>query len=257
MSTCCIVFRTLATLISGLLGSAAWFLSLFGGVYCKFLSTTVSTGTRPDDPFKLNFGLWYYQGYSVVANPDQIIVYELCRSYPDGVTIDSKWKSARAFSTLAIVVGGLVTLWALVATCSPTSKSTNRVGGILFLLCCLFQGLAFLIMSSNACNSTLIQDLDEITRFDIQVEDTCAMIAGANCTIAATVLWFCAAIPAFKIDIPQRGAAVTEKEKEKEAEADEQTLDPDGHDVVKEEAVEIAAGTEEIAVGTEKEAETA
>ena len=120
-----------------------------------------------------------------------------------------------------------------------------------------FQGLAFLVMSSNACRNTLIQDLDEITPlFDIQVEETCAMVAGAKCTIAATVLWFCAAIPAFKIDIPRRGAAVSEK-KEKEAEADEQTLDPDGHEVVKDEAVEIATGAGEIAIGTEKEAETA
>ena len=120
-----------------------------------------------------------------------------------------------------------------------------------------FQGLAFLVMSSNACNNNVIEDLEALTPFDLQVEDTCNMNAGAKCTIAATVLWFCAAIPVFKIDIPRRGATVTEKEKEREAEADELTLDPDGHEVVKEEAVEIAAEAEDIAVGTEKEAETA
>jgi hypothetical protein len=243
---------TLASIISGVLGSAAWFLSLFGGVYCKFLSSTVSIS---DEPFKINFGLWYYQGYAVVSDANQTIVYELCRSYPDEVYIDAKWKSARAFSTLAIILGGFVTLWALVATCSPPSKSAFRVGGLVFLLCCFFQGLALLVLNSSACNNTLIEDLQAITpRVDIQSEDTCAMTAGAKCTIAATVLWFCAAIPAFKIDMPRRGAVDTGKEKDKEAEADEQTLDPDGHEVAKEEAVEMVKGAEEIAV---KETETA
>ena len=83
------------------------------------------------------------------------------------------------------------------------------------------------------------------------------MSAGAKCTIAATVLWFCAAVPAFRIDIPRRGAATTEKEKDKEADADEQTLDPDGHEVAKEEAVEVDKGAEETAAGGLKETEAA
>ncbi|KAL3787077.1 hypothetical protein HJC23_011761 [Cyclotella cryptica] len=251
---------TFASMISGLLGLTAWFLSLFGGVYCKFLSNMVTASTSPDEPITLNLGIWYYQGYYVANSTDGTVVYELCRSYPDDMNIDTKWRSARAFSTLALMVGGFVTIWAMYSGCSTPSKTLYRVGGILFMLTCLFQGLVLLFLNSSACsNNTLTDKLqEEMPVIDITAEDTCDMTAGAKCTIAATVLWFCAAIPAFRVDIPQRGAVATEKEKEKEAEADERTFDPDEHEVAKEKAsVEVARGAEDLAAAHDKETEAA
>jgi hypothetical protein len=103
--------------------------------------------------------------------------------------------------------------------------------------------LALLFLNSNACSdNSLAEDLAEkMPLYDLG--DTCTLAAGANCAIAATALWFFAAIPAFKMELPQRGAVGTEThaEKEEKPEADEHTLDPDAHDFVNDEPEPVEA----------------
>lgn len=194
----------------GIIAAIAFILSLFGGLYCKFLSFASTDGGNTPD---LNFGIWYYQGWSVVQSQVQgTVILESCFNYPDGVNIDSKWRSARAFSTMTLIIGGVVTFWALLAGWLYPSKQTYKSGGMMYMLCCLFSGLSLLLLDSNAChNNSLITLLQEQTPdINLTFQSSCTMASGAKCTISATVMWFVAAIAALKVEPPERSPITVE-----------------------------------------------
>ena len=129
--------RSCTFMIPGLLAGAAFIFSMLGGVYCKFISH-ISTDADTAEPVVINSGIWYYQGYSVVNSTIQgIVILETCNSYPEGTYIDPRWKSARAFATMALIIGGCVAFWGLLAQCIYPSKGIYQLGGFLMLLCCL------------------------------------------------------------------------------------------------------------------------
>lgn len=74
------------------------------------------------------------------------------------------------------------------------------------MLCCLFSGLTLLVLNSNACrDNDLVKILEEQTpNLNLSFESSCVLGSGAKSTIAATVLWFVAAIAALKADPPTR-----------------------------------------------------
>eukprot|EP00804_Cyclotella_cryptica_P024263 CCRYP_012543-RA/>CCRYP_012543-RA protein AED:0.32 eAED:0.32 QI:243/1/1/1/1/1/3/1091/255 len=218
----------------GLLGALAFILSGFGGVYCKFLSH-ISTGGL-EQPITINSGIWYYQGYAIVNTTVQgTVVLETCNNYPDNVYIDPKWKSARAFATMALIIGGCVTFWGLLAGCLYPNKAAYKLGGILMMLCCLFQGLTFLFLDSEAChNNSLTAALEqEISLINLTFEDSCVLAAGGKCAIAATILWFLAALSAFKVDPPKRSPVTTQTHDVTYT----KTTNPDGTTVISENVV--------------------
>lgn len=137
------ISRLTALTLAGVFASVAWFLGLFGGVYCNFLNTTLTRGDQ-NEGITFNYGIWTYQGYVLASTPDEAVIFETCRSYPDEMYVDAKWKSAMAFSSLAIIIGGIVTLWALFAMCGNPSKFNCQMAGATLLLCCLVSAFVFI-----------------------------------------------------------------------------------------------------------------
>ena len=192
----------------------AFTLSLISGVLCHFVSFT-STGSTP---ITIHFGLWYYQGWAFVQDQIQgTVLLESCYHYPDGTNIDSKWKTAAAFSIIALIIGGVTTFWALLTGCmfpaegGYTAKDVTK-NGFVYLFICLCQGLTLLFLQSNACtNNSLLAGLEEqVPDMKLDFPETCSLAAGANCSIAATVLWFVAAVLMVKVEPPQPSPATTE-----------------------------------------------
>ena len=194
-------------------------------MYCKFLTNTLTTEFGQGRKLNLNYGIWTYQGFGIASTSDETVLFETCRPYPSETYLDPKWNSAMAFSTMSIIIGGVTTLWTLFAMCGTTpSKNTFRTVGFILLFCCIvsvlnlniyhnsriltnlsssqFQGLTLLFLTSAACtDNALTSDLLENMPL-FQVEDTCTMSVSAKCTIAATVLWFVAALPTFMTGMP-------------------------------------------------------
>lgn len=198
--------------LPGVLAAAAFVVTLFGGVYCKFVSFSPDV-EGADDSLNLNFGIWYYQGWAVVQSPTQgTLLMQTCFRYPDGTVFDAKWKSAKAFSTMALIIGGVLAFWSLLAGCFYPTKSMYRAGGMIFMLCSLFTGLSLLMLDSNAClSNSLMTELQELSAVaDLVFPASCSMGVGAKCTIAATVMWFVAALAAFVVEPPQRSPITTE-----------------------------------------------
>jgi hypothetical protein len=72
--------------------------------------------------------------------------------------------------------------------------------------------------------------------------DECVMAAGGKCSIASTVLWFLAAVAAFKVEPPKREPVTTQTQDVTYT----KTTNPDGtvvvtENVVKGEPVEVGA----------------
>lgn len=199
-------------MLPGAVGAAAFAASLYASAYCKFLSfTSIDGGGGGGEPVALYLGIWYYQGLSVVQSDIQgTSVVENCYNYPAGTTVDAPWGSARAFSAMALVVGGVVTFWALLVWCFPPSERTCRWGAALFLLCCPLQGLSLLLLGSDACRDDGLATALLEGRSDSDapgataLPSSCSMASGAGCAIAATVLWVLAAIAAWRVDPPAR-----------------------------------------------------
>lgn len=137
-----VIRRSCAFMAPGLLAGAAFLFSMLGGVYCKFISHVSTNNANTEEPITINSGIWYYQGYTVVNNTIQgTVILETCNSYPEGTYIDPRWKSARAFATMALIIGGCVAFWGLLAQCIYPNKAMYHLGGMLMLLCCLVSFL--------------------------------------------------------------------------------------------------------------------
>ena len=106
-----------------------------------------------------------------------------------GTNIDSYWRCARAFSTMAIIIGGVITFWALLGPCFHAGKGSYKTGGMAYMLCCLFMGLSLLLLNSNAChdNNLMTTVVEQTPNVNLSFPSSCSMGPGAKCTIAATV----------------------------------------------------------------------
>mmetsp|Transcript_22324 Transcript_22324/g.46932 ORF Transcript_22324/g.46932 Transcript_22324/m.46932 type:complete len:249 (-) Transcript_22324:302-1048(-) len=202
---------TLKSLSPAIFAAVAFTLSWFAGIWCHFVQFTSTSGTSSTSPITVNFGIWYYQGYQVVDSPVQgTVVLQTCNQYPSGTNIDAAWRSARAFSTMTLIIGGIVTFFALLSGFLYPSSTSYKSGGLAFLLCCLFQGLSLLLLDSNACNyNEMIDDLEksfnDSNSIHLDFEETCSLGPGAKCAIASTVFWFVAGVAALKVEPPRRG----------------------------------------------------
>ena len=133
-----------------------------------------------------------------------------------GTNIDSYWRTARAFSTMAIIIGGVVTFWALLAPCLSSSKRSFKTFGMAYMICCLFIGLSLLLLNSTACHdNNLIGTLSEqaansALNVELNFPESCSMGPGANCTIAAVVLWFVAGVASIRANPPESEPITTQ-----------------------------------------------
>jgi hypothetical protein len=185
---------------SGFIAICALTITLFGATYCNFLTFTSNetvTVQGVTDAVTLEYGIWWFRGWSSYATSEgEVYVFETCYKYPEVTVYDANWKSAKAFNTMAMIIGCIVAILTLAAGCVHHSKKMFQIFGMLYMVCCLFTGLSLLLLSSNACNNNLNVALFEraFPLLDLTFPDTCTMGVGAKTTISATVLWFVAAI---------------------------------------------------------------
>lgn len=140
---------------------------------------------------------------------------ESCVYYPaNSVVIDTPWRSARAFSALTIIIGGLTTFWMVLSwflrgyDSGDRGKSMLKCAGLMYMLCCLFQGLTLLLMNSNAChNNGMVQLTSTALNNNLfsvgEFPSSCTMSSGGKASIAAIVIWFLAALASLKVEPPQ------------------------------------------------------
>ncbi|KAL3823505.1 hypothetical protein ACHAXA_010827 [Cyclostephanos tholiformis] len=181
-------------IFSGFMAFSAFIITLFGASYCNFV-TFCQTSPIVDEPAILHYGIWWYRGWVAVSDSNGSYIVESCLAYDGDTVIDSNWKAARAFNTLALIFGIVVGSWATCVGCTNPSKKMFQATGALYMLVCFFTGMSLLLLQSNACKANeSVAVFEESFPLILTFQDTCSLGAGAKTTIAATVLWFVAAV---------------------------------------------------------------
>lgn len=177
----------------------AFVLMWIGSMQCNFIAFTDTSGTS--EPITLEYGIWFYRSWSLVASNDGTYIVESCHQYPDWVEIDGSWKAAMAFSVITTVLGILVFIVSVISACTTGTGNNPDNKPVTFgwmapcyLLTAICQGLTLLLLNSNACrNNDLKPDLPDTVSFP----DTCSIARGAKLTISATSFWLAAAFASF------------------------------------------------------------
>ena len=234
---------------SGFIAFSAFVITLFGATYCDFLTFTSNetvTIQGVADTVTLEFGIWFYRGWSyLIGSEGEVYVFETCWNYPEGTVYDTNWKSAKAFNTMALIIGGVVSCVTLFAACSAPSKKIFQIAGMSNMVCCLFTGLSLLLLNSNACNNNLNVEAFKLAfpLVKLTFPDTCTVGVGAKTTISGTVLWFVAAIAACMSGPNPRGEAAEDLVKEDLVPVDgEEVPEQAAEDLVKEEPAPVDGG---------------
>lgn len=211
-------------ILPGLIALLAFVFGLYGVGYCQFVAFSAIgiDGT----PATVYSGIWNYQSFNLknlggVIYQDYTIM-KTCSTYPSGTNFDAMWTTAKAFSIMGLVLGGITTFFSVFAGFfSPFSGHKFQLYGASYLICSLFTGLSLLLLGSNACNdNTFITQFGQdqystssstsTEESDLTFQETCSMGPGAQTTIAAIVLWFMAGIVSMKTQPPPRRSIITQ-----------------------------------------------
>lgn len=189
-------------LIPALLVSGAFIGSMVFSFWCesirfpvKDLADTNAFLTDIDD---LLLGPWYQLDIVVdqvdVGGNTRIVTRKECVKYELDPDIDSKWKTVRAFTIIAALIGGFsaVAMWFVPCLSGRIPKA------IWFFMICvftavlpLFQGLTFLLFPSNACDKNSFTNGWAGVDF---YEDECEWAGGSTANVIAVGLYFVAGL---------------------------------------------------------------
>ncbi len=204
-----------------ILATAALICGTAGALYCE----TMQFPQEGSDAI-LFVGTWSYRTRNYVQAGDEIWVIQTCRNYNYlerelnfAYDLDSKARTAMAFSILAPLVGGFGTVVAYLAACGGAlSDSRWKAIGNAFMLACVLQGLTLLIQSSSICFDNPVMQLLESQGNSIRdsLSDDCEWGPGYRLIISSVVLWFLAGLstrvlecPKFDRSEPSQSQAVT------------------------------------------------
>jgi len=191
------------------LATAALVFSLIGNFWCNYaytpLTFTNTINASNSSTYNMYYGIWNYKYFTTVYYSDgsgmYATTYASCAGYGGQfVTPNTKWNSAKAFSIIAVCLGGIATI----ASCAALGKPKLwMIISMVLMITTLFQGLTFLYFSSNACSlaDSLVdykgtQGNPSSKLVNLSIGDECALAAGAKLGISATVFWFVSALAA-------------------------------------------------------------
>jgi hypothetical protein len=212
-----------------LFATGAFFMGLLGNLYCETIGFESTTGSDT-----LTLGVWYYKGFETVTlEPNnRVVTTETCFQYPSGTYFDAKWKTAKAFSIMTAIIGGLVLFWSWLSPCWYVDEARWKKIGMAFVVMALFQGLTLLLLSSNACNDNEL--IGVLAQDGFGYKEECSFAWGTKINIAAVVFWLVAGVTMLTLIKPPTRP---EHPPETQAVTYTQTEQPDGTKVVTEEVV--------------------
>lgn len=164
--------------------------SLLGSFWCIMVQYDAIVINGQAAAPTLKFGPWLRQKTSFVTetanDKTTLYAYQTCVPYDTDVTIDSKWKAARAFSIITPVMGVVL----VGVTCiNPDPNISRFVGMMILVLLTLFQGLTFLIFQSSLCQSIPGTNGPNGYLLYKWYPNGCGFSVGSVATIISVVFW--------------------------------------------------------------------
>jgi len=209
-------------ILAVLLSAAAWGCSIASTAYCAYVTRDITldpgyNSTLPEEVeevVRLAFedhgvGFWAWQ----LAG--SCVTY--CTSAGACPNFDTKFRSAKAFTTVTDILGGLAFFLLLFQMCNAVEEGILRFCALFFLLSTLFEGLTLLILRSNVCTEPGFFNYlypfypPEWNLPEVQ-SVSCSLSLGSNLTIAATVCWFFAALVTAAVRPKDKGEGSPEEQ---------------------------------------------
>lgn len=169
--------------------------SLLSSFWCEMVEFhSVSIFGKQSGP-NLQFGLWgkrtvdFYVDNSSTNGQATIYAKDKCTKYETNENMDTKWKTARAFSIISPVLGVLSTGAGLVTS---DSNHIRMIGIFLMVFVTLFQGLTLLVFRSNLCERLPLLDESPLyyALLVLLYPNSCVMAGGTIANIVSIIFWF-------------------------------------------------------------------
>ena len=264
------IYRFCFGFVAPCLAVFAVMFSMIGSFFCETVKFTASgewVGTIDFTPTDVHIGPWSQKDTVLVsrtnlAGDTYYYVRDVCTNFSGEVDIDSKWKAVRAFSIMTPIIGGLLAFLILLTNCTYyLSASTWKNVMVLFgVILPLFQGLSFLLLSSNACGTNPLlssnPSQDTVTNEEwigwirsLYPDEECSWDVGMTMNVLSTVLYFGTACCMYYTGVPTQPPQPPPETQEVTY---ERTVGPDGTvtvaqtKVVKGTAVPDAVATTEV-----------
>jgi hypothetical protein len=212
----------------------AFMLSVISNFWCesvKFVADTDAAlllGTFIDyTPQDIQLGPWSRQDTVLVSvnsgTGTRYFVRQVCRPYPENgnsIHVDGAWKTVRAFSILALVLGGFLTAFLFLNNCVYyfSARGWRSIAIQFMVTVTVCQGLTLLLLQSTACSDNPLLFLpppsldgnivtQEIWRqFVLAVygDEECTWSSGMTCNVLALIGWFATGVLMLVIGAPER-----------------------------------------------------
>jgi len=161
---------------------------LVGCLIFSFGCASVQFEAQNDDRPSISVGPWLQQTITVDETNGVVTTNSECQGFSSSVVdIDATWKTVRAFTIVAAVVGGIVTcdLWLVHWAGIIPMSHWKGVALLASLGLPLLQGWTFLIFRSNACQSSSFLSSNTTTAYP----DDCVWDVGSTANVVGMVLW--------------------------------------------------------------------
>jgi hypothetical protein len=113
-------------------------------------------------------------------------------------------ETVKAFAIMTPIIGGILVFCSCLAPCFTVAPAQWKLGGMLFIVLSLFQGLTLLIIRSNVCNDNPARNflVEKDPLFDEVFSEKCEWDVGFKLSISAVVCFFVAGVATFMIPSP-------------------------------------------------------
>ena len=183
MNPCLLLPHGLYSVVISVLVTVGWLAALFedGCNYAKLSGNLDAFSVSDDTPF-IEVGLQAYRMPKVNVETDiwDPVLKGVCVAYPSEVNMDAPWNLAKAFSFLALVLGGGATFYLWISACCRFSRGSWRWAGYEVAAAALFQIFSFVWFHTELCRT-----------------NTCELFYGSRSDIASAMLWLLAAVLIF------------------------------------------------------------
>lgn len=152
-------------------------------LYCEAIKIESSNSNVPT----VEFGLFTSRKYFTLGNNNFRVKTGCFYTFGTDIFFDSKWRAARAFGAMALIIGGLAAIATIFGALSNrfNESSWQTLAGIYMVILPLFQGLTFLMLHSRMCSgeARLFSFMDEFY-------GECQWNSGSTANVFGIVLWF-------------------------------------------------------------------
>ena len=165
-----------------LLACGAFTCSALFTFFCESVQLQSNDASLPN----IEFGLYTTKRYYAQEAENGFTVKSGCFYFDEDVSFDSKWKTARAFACMTIIVGGIAFIVSIFAPMcwGLDERAWRALAGLFIVILPFLQGMTFLMLRSETCSGD-----SRIFDFMDGSYSGCEWNGGSTANVCGIVMW--------------------------------------------------------------------